>query len=70
VAFFGAEDVMVDLYLEQQYEQEEWEARQQSLQEEVWAAEQDWIDFHNAEQEAEEWEDFQDFEPLHDEYPF
>ena len=70
MAFFGAEDVMVDLYLEQQFEQEEWEARQQALQEEIWAAEQDWIDFQNSEQEAEEWEDFQDFEPLHDEYPF
>ena len=70
MAFFGAEDVMVDLYLEQQFEQEEWEARQQALQEEIWAAEQDWIDFQNSEQEAGEWEDFQDFEPLHDEYPF
>jgi len=70
VAFFGAEDVMTDLYLEQQFEQEEWEARQQMLQEEIWAAEQDWIDFQNAEQESGEREDFQDFEPLHDEYPF
>ena len=70
MAFYGAEDVMVDLYLEQQFEQEEWEARQQMLQEEMWAAEQDWIYFHNDEQESGEWEDFQDFEPLHDEYPF
>jgi hypothetical protein len=70
VAFYGAEDVMVDLYLEQQYEQEFWDARQQEMQEEIWASEQDWIDFHNADQEASEWEDFQDFEPLHEEYPF
>ncbi len=70
MAFYGAEDVMVDLYLEQQYEQEFWDARQQEMQEEIWASEQDWIDFHNADQEASEWEDFQDFEPLHEEYPF
>lgn len=64
MAFHGAEDVMVDLYWEQQYEQEFWAASQESLHEEIWAAEEAYLE------EDQEWEDFQDFEPLHDEYPF